>query len=124
MHMPSSPAEDREVPRERVEPADGRATDDVRSQVTLGDEGFCVDASLVGSLLHVPASDVPLLMRDHKITGICERGEGALEGRFRLTFFHGARRARLELDHRGRILTRSVLDFGKETTAANSGDRG
>ncbi|MGZ5899508.1 MAG: DUF6522 family protein [Reyranella sp.] len=35
------------------------------------------------------------------------------EGKFRLTFFHRNRRARLSTDVTGRVLGRSVIDFGE-----------
>ncbi len=75
---------------------------------------FVVDAALIGELLHLPAADVPALMREGRITSVCERGAGEHEGEFRLTFFHRSRRARLTTDPAGRILRRSVIDFGDQ----------
>ena len=40
------------------------------------DEGFSVDASLLGELLDVPASRIQSLMRRNEITCLCERGDG------------------------------------------------
>lgn len=77
------------------------------------DEGFCIDAALVGELLNVPPPGVQELMRTNEITSVCERGEGEHEGQYRLTFFYKNRRARLAIDEAGRILKRSIVDLGE-----------
>ena len=77
------------------------------------DEGFSIDASLVGELLDVSPADVQALMRRGQITSLCERGEGEHAGQYRLTFFYEGRRARLSVDDFGRIVRRSVIDYGK-----------
>lgn len=76
------------------------------------DNTFVVDAALIGELLHLPAAHVPVLMREGRITSACERGADEHEGEFRLTFLYRNRRARLSTDPAGRILRRSVVDFG------------
>lgn len=80
--------------------------------VEFSDNTFLVDAALIGELLQIPASRVPALMRDGKITSACERGVDENAGEFRLTFFYRNRRARLGTDPEGRILRKSVIDFG------------
>jgi hypothetical protein len=77
-----------------------------------GAGSFSVEAALVGELLDVAASDVHALMRGGRITSRCERGEGEHAGQYRLTFFYRGRRARLSLDAAGRIIRRSVNDYG------------
>jgi hypothetical protein len=76
------------------------------------EDGFSVDASLVGELLKLPPSSVQTLMRRKEITAICEHGEGEHAGQYRLTFFYKGRRARLNIDESGRITRRSLIDFG------------
>lgn len=76
------------------------------------DEGFCIDAALLGELLGVPPVSVQELMRNSEITSVCEHGEGEHEGQYRLTFFHESRRVRLIVDETGRILKRSIVNFG------------
>lgn len=71
-----------------------------------------VDAALVASLLGVAAADVPGLMRSKAVTSICERGIDDHEGEYRLSFFFQNRRARVTLDTKGKVLRRSVIDFG------------
>ncbi len=80
--------------------------------IEFSENTFLVDAALIGHLLRVPAAHVPVLMREGKLTSACERGTDEHEGEFRLTFFCGNVRARLSADARGRILRRSVIDFG------------
>jgi hypothetical protein len=53
-------------------------------QVEINDGTFCVDTSLLGELLDIHPADVPTLMRERAITGICERGIDAHAGEFRL----------------------------------------
>jgi hypothetical protein len=51
-------------------------------------------------------------MRAGKITGRCEHGIDEDEGRYRLTFFTERRRLRLVIDKTGKVLQRSVIEFG------------
>lgn len=73
------------------------------------DDGFSIDASLLGALLDVPPADIHGLMRRNEITSLCERGEGPHEGLYRLTFYYRGRRARLSVDAAGLIIQRSVI---------------
>lgn len=82
--------------------------------IEFSDNTFLVDALLIGELLHVPPSRVPALMREGRITSACERGVDEHAGEFRLTFFYRNRRARLGTDPTGRILRKSVIDFGDQ----------
>ncbi|OQM74201.1 DUF6522 family protein [Manganibacter manganicus] len=76
-------------------------------------DNFSVDASLMAELLNVPPSRVQALMRRNEITSICERGEAEHAGQYRLTFFYRGRRARLTVDEAGRILRRSIVNYGE-----------
>lgn len=91
--------------------------------IEFSDNTFLVDAAVIGQLLRVPAERVPALMREGRITSACERGIDEHEGEFRLTFFYGNRRARLSADPTGRILRKSVIDFGDQP-ASDSLHRG
>jgi hypothetical protein len=82
--------------------------------IEFSDNAFLVDAALIGELLHIPASRIPALMREGEITSACERGMDEHEGEFRLTFFYRNRRARLGTDLAGRVVRRSVIDFGDQ----------
>ena len=80
--------------------------------IEFRDDAFVVDAALVGELLQLPASRVQVLMREGRITSVCERGIDEHAGEFRLSFFYGHRRARLSTDLEGHILRKSAIDFG------------
>jgi hypothetical protein len=82
-------------------------------QVEITNGEIVVDAALLGALLDVAPADVPDLMRTRSITSICEAGRDEHDGEFRLSFFYRNRRARLNVDRAGRVLRRSVLDFGE-----------
>ena len=80
--------------------------------VEVSGDTFVVDATLIGELLRISAAQVPALMRDGEITSACERGLDEHEGEFRLTFFYRNIRARLGTDATGRIIRKTVIDFG------------
>jgi hypothetical protein len=86
-------------------------------KIQFVDDTFVVDAALVGELLQLPASRVPILMRSGTITSVCERGIDEHAGEFRLSFFYGSRRARLSTDLEGHILRKSAVDFGDRPIA-------
>ena len=81
-------------------------------QLDRSEQGFLIDALLLGELLDLPPSGVQALMRDNKITSLCERGEGEHAGQYRLTFFYKGRRARLSIDESGMVIRRSIVDLG------------
>jgi uncharacterized protein DUF6522 len=81
--------------------------------IEISGNAFVVDAGLIGELLRLPASEVPVLMRAGRITSACERGVHEHAGEFRLSFFYRNRRARLSTDADGRVLRRTVIDFGE-----------
>lgn len=81
-------------------------------RLELDGDDFCIDAALLGGLLDVPAADVQALMRTNDITSRCERGIAEHDGQYRLTFFYKGRRARLSVDQSGRIIRRSIVDYG------------
>jgi hypothetical protein len=80
-------------------------------EITNGD--IVVDAVLLGELLDIQPAEVPVLMKAHAITSTCEKGVGEHEGEYRLSFFYRNRRVQLSVDESGRILRRSVIDFGE-----------
>lgn len=82
------------------------------TQVEITNGDIVVDAVLLGELLNIQPAEVPALMKAGAITSICEKGVGVDEGEYRLSFFYRNRRVRLGVDQSGRILRRSVIDFG------------
>lgn len=93
-------------------------------QVEFDEGGITVDAHVLSELLNLPAAEIPALMREGAITSLCERGAGEHEGQYRLTFFHGSRRARLNVAPPDRILRRSVIDYGSMGRATGNKSRG
>ncbi len=83
------------------------------SDVHVESGGFVVDAHLLAGLLNLPAAEVQRSMREGRLTGMCEEGVDEHRDQFRLTFYHGNRRARLNIDRSGRILFSSTVDFGR-----------
>lgn len=79
--------------------------------IDIEDDGFVVDAGLLAQLLDVPASEVQAFMREGRITSISEKGVGEDADQFRLTFFHGKRRACIRVDTSGKVISRSIIDF-------------
>lgn len=87
------------------------------SEIQLEENSISVDAKLIGNSLGVDASLVQPLMREGKITSICEFGVDGDAGTYRLTFFHANRRARVVVDETGNIIRRSAIDFGDRVNA-------
>ena len=76
-------------------------------------------AELIAGLLDLSAHQVPKLINQQSITTLYETGVDEHEGGFRLTFFHSNRRAQIEVDNDGRILSRTVIDFGDRPLPAS-----
>jgi hypothetical protein len=64
-----------------------------------------IEGAVVARALGLEVDVFRQLMRDRKITLLCERGTGEDHGRYRATFYHGSRRARLVVDQHGRVLS-------------------
>jgi hypothetical protein len=73
-------------------------------------EGFAIAAGDLAALLGLAPEEVRRLMQAGRITSRFERGEGEDAGRFRVSFFHGARWVRLTVDAEGRVLHRTRVD--------------
>lgn len=68
--------------------------------------GFTIDAADLASLLDLAPEEVCAGMRSGAIVSRFERGEGADEGRSRLTFITAERQVRLIVDRNGAVLQR------------------
>ena len=71
-----------------------------------------VDAEVIATALGIEPALVQPLMRDGKITSVCERGVGEDAGRYRLTFIHASRAYHLVVDEKGQVIERSTRDVG------------
>lgn len=78
-------------------------------EVTIGPDGFEIDAGLIAEAFGLDAGAVPRLMRQGVISGRTETGVGDDEGRFRLTLYHDGRALRLTVDAGGTILSRATF---------------
>lgn len=85
-----------------------------RAELEPCGDGFLIDATLLGELLELAPSNIQRLMQREEITSLSEQGVGEHAGQHRLTFFHEGRRARLYIDGSGKIIRRSIVDFGKQ----------
>lgn len=79
-------------------------------RVETSDGGFVVDAAYLGKALGIDPAQVPVMMREGRITSQCETGQGDDAGRFRLSFFYEGRVLRLTVDEGGWILGRAGFD--------------
>ena len=91
-------------------------------EIGVDNDGFVVDVALLARLLDIPAADAQTLMREGRITSRCEEGVGEHTNQFRLSFFHGNRRACVHVDRSGRILARSIIDFDSKAAARAMAD--
>lgn len=82
------------------------------TEIAFEEGALRVDATTVGEGLGLDPSAVQTLIREGKITSLCERGVDEDAGRYRLTFFHGNRRFRLVVDEAGTVIQRSATDYG------------
>ncbi|MDN2566314.1 DUF6522 family protein [Aquibium sp. A9E412] len=80
------------------------------SRLTVSDDGFVVDAELLGAAFGLAPAAVPEKLRAGAITSLCEAGVDADAGRWRLTFYHAGRALRLVVDGDGTILSRGRFD--------------
>jgi uncharacterized protein DUF6522 len=76
-----------------------------------------VDAEMIAAGLAIDPALVHPLLREGKITSLCESGIDQDAGRYRLTFFHQNRRLRLVTDAAGNIIERSVSNRRGRKTA-------
>ncbi|TNE35268.1 MAG: hypothetical protein EP348_09355 [Alphaproteobacteria bacterium] len=73
---------------------------------------FEIDAATVAQGLRLDISNLKEGLKDGGITCRVERGEEADAGRFRVTFFSENCEFRLITDSGGRVVQRSVINFG------------
>lgn len=66
-----------------------------------------VDATLVARRLGLPVAEFRTLIRQKRMSVLCERGTDGDAGLYRATFYYARRRARLVLDRDGRPVERN-----------------
>jgi Family of unknown function (DUF6522) len=82
------------------------------TEIAFQDGAICIDATVIAQGLGIEAASVQSLMRRGEITSLCEAGADEDALRHRLTFFGRGRRFRLVVNETGKIIARSVIDFG------------
>lgn len=101
----------------------GRGQDkgrDALSEVSRTDSGFVVEASALARAFGITEAQVREEMRSGLISSRSEIGEGADEGRWRMTFYRGDRAFRLVVDAEGAVLSRGYFPV---TLRSRSGHR-
>ena len=73
------------------------------------EDGFVVQAELLGEAFGVEAEKIQKAMRAESITSRSEVGTGVDKGRWRLTFYYGGRACRFTVDGNGLVLSRSAF---------------
>jgi len=96
-------------PEQPVEP---QALEPTMKALEFEDGAIQVDATIVAKGLGMAPANFMELLRQGRITSLCEKGIDADSGRHRLTFFAGNRRFRLVVEESGVIVQRSTIDFG------------
>ncbi|MFN2286877.1 MAG: DUF6522 family protein [Chromatocurvus sp.] len=71
------------------------------------EDGFQIDADALGTLLGVPTEDVSRLMREGRITSLCEEGQAEDHGRHRISFRYSDILVQLTVDDAGQVLLRT-----------------
>jgi len=66
-----------------------------------------IEASVIGDGLGIDPSQVQDLLREGKISTLCERGIGEDQGRYRVTFYYGKQRFRILTDEAGNVIEES-----------------
>jgi hypothetical protein len=89
------------------------------TMIAFEDDTIQIPAAIIAHGLDLETPAVQSLMRNGEVTSRCEKGENEDAGRYRLTFFHKGRRFQLVIDSTGKILQRSVIDFGDRALPAS-----
>ena len=78
------------------------------TRIELDEGSFSIDAALVAEGLGIEVAAVQPMMREGKITSLCERGVGRDSGRHRVTFFHGPHWFSLMIGSGGQVIARAT----------------
>lgn len=90
------------------------------SSVSVSENGFVVDAALIGKAFHIDPDVVREEMRSGTITVRSETGVGADEGRWRITFVRKGRALRLTVNREGEVLSQGTFPVGRRAPAPAS----
>ena len=90
------------------------------TRIEFGNGEVLVDAAVIARGLKLEPEAVQELMREGRITSLCERGIGEDDGRYRLTFFSAHCRFRLIVNETGGIVQRLGINFGDRPMPASA----
>lgn len=80
-----------------------------KKPILKDEDGFIIDGALLANLFELEEADVRRLMREGRITSLCEKGFEEHHDQFRLTFTYGRRHARINIDASGRMLEQPLV---------------
>lgn len=79
------------------------------NEITVTQDGFVVDATLIGRAFAIAPELVQDELRNGRLTSRSETGVDEDEGRWRLTFYRGGSALRLVVDASGGVLSQSTF---------------
>lgn len=79
-------------------------------EVSIDGDNLVVDAEVIARGFRIEPAEVPVLMREGRITSRSEIGQDEDEGRRRVTFYYSGRALRLVIDENGTIIRRATFD--------------
>ena len=85
------------------------------------EDGFQIDADSLATLLGVPTEDVSRLMREGRITSLCEEGQAEDRGRHRISFRYSDILVQLTVDDAGQVLLRTQTSVAPRPGTHGSG---
>lgn len=80
--------------------------------ISINEDGATIDAAVLAEGLGVEAAEINLLIRQGRLTSRFEKGIGADEGQYRLTFRIEGKRIRYIVNDRGTVLRTFRTNFG------------
>ncbi len=101
-----------------VNPSSSLLDEASATTIAFEDDSVQVPAAVIAYGFDLETPMVQSLMRSGELTSHCEKGENEDMGRYRLTFFCKNRRFQLVINSTGKILQRSVIDFGDKALPA------
>ncbi len=94
------------------------------SEVERNGGQFIVDAKVIAKAFGLSDAETRARLQGGQIASVCEAGEGADAGLWRLTFRHQGRALRMIVDAEGKILSNGTAPIGHPNAARRAAKRG